>query len=75
MTDARVTVQEQQGWSAFTAGPVHVLVAWDGRHPALAPREDGLQDFVHLTGSVGGRAAETDEAVVHKILESARVSR
>jgi hypothetical protein len=39
------------------------------------PREDGLQDFVHLTGSVGGRAAETDEAGVHKILESVRVSR
>ena len=39
------------------------------------PREDGLQDFVHLTGSVGGAGADADEAVVLKVLESARISR
>ena len=39
------------------------------------PREDGLQDFVHLTGSVGGPEADGDEAVVLKVLESVRVSR
>jgi len=38
------------------------------------PREDGLQDFVHLTGSVGGPEADGDEAVVLKVLESVRVS-
>ena len=38
-------------------------------------REDGLQDFVHLTGSVGGVGADGDEAVVLKVLESARISR
>jgi len=39
------------------------------------PREDGLQDFVHLTGSVGGPEADGDEAVMLKVLESVRVSR
>jgi hypothetical protein len=39
------------------------------------PREDGLQDFVHLTGSVGGPEADSDEAVVLKVLESVTVSR
>ena len=39
------------------------------------PREDGLQDFVHVTGSVGGSSADADLAVVEKVLDSARVSR
>lgn len=39
------------------------------------PREDGLQDFVHVTGSVGGSSAEADLAAVEKILDSAQVRR
>jgi hypothetical protein len=63
---------------------VRVDVAWtDPRGIAVRqhhlftglPREDGLQDFVHLTGSVGGPEADDDEAVVLKVLESVRVSR
>jgi hypothetical protein len=63
---------------------VRVDVAWtDPRGIAIRqhhlftglPREDGLQDFVHLTGSVGGPEADGDEAVVLKVLESVRVSR
>ena len=63
---------------------VRVDVAWtDPRGIAIRqhhlftglPREDGLQDFVHLTGSVGGPAAESDDAVVLKVMESVRVSR
>lgn len=63
---------------------VRVDVAWtDPRGIAIRqhhlftglPREDGLQDFVHLTGSVGGPAADSDEPVVLKVLESVRVSR
>ena len=62
---------------------VRVDVAWtDPRGIAIRqhhlftglPREDGLQDFVHLTGSVGGPEADSDEAVVIKVLESVRVS-
>jgi hypothetical protein len=63
---------------------VRVDVAWtDPRGIAIRqhhlftglPREDGLQDFVHLTGSVGGPEADGDEAVVLKVLQSVRVSR
>jgi hypothetical protein len=63
---------------------VRVDVAWtDPRGIAIRqhhlftglPREDGLQDFVHLTGSVGGPEADGDEAVVLKVLESVRVTR
>ena len=63
---------------------VRVDVAWTDPHGiavrqhhlfAGLPREDGLQDFVHLTGSVGGVEADGDEAVVLKVLESARISR
>lgn len=63
---------------------VRVDVAWtDPRDIAIRqhhlftglPREDGLQDFVHLTGSVGGPEADGDETVVLKVLESVRVSR
>jgi hypothetical protein len=39
------------------------------------PREDGLQDFVHLTGSVGGSSAEADLPQVEKILDSVSVTR
>ncbi|TQJ48833.1 hypothetical protein [Phycicoccus sp. SLBN-51] len=63
---------------------VRVDVAWtDPRGIAIRqhhlftglPREDTLQDFVHLTGSVGGPEADGDEAVVLKVLESVRVTR
>ena len=67
MTDARVTVQEQQGWSAFTAGPVHVLVAWDGRHPALARLRaaagGGLDDVLDALAREGVRTAPDFVAV------------
>jgi hypothetical protein len=63
---------------------VRCEVSWtDGRGVAIRqmhlftglPREDGVQDFVHLTGSVGGPDADSDAAVVQKVLDSVRVTR
>ncbi|HEY7717508.1 MAG TPA: hypothetical protein VH915_02035 [Pedococcus sp.] len=38
------------------------------------PREDGLQDFVHVTGSRGGRPG-ADDTVVAAVLDSVKVTR
>ena len=39
------------------------------------PRQDALQDFVHVTGSAGGAGGEADLAVVEQVLQSVRVTR
>lgn len=39
------------------------------------PRPDGLQDFVQVTGSVGGSGLTSDREVVERVIASLRVSR
>ena len=39
------------------------------------PRDDAVQDFIHLTGSTGGEGAESDAPVVDAVLSSVRLSR
>ena len=40
----------------------------------MLPREDGLQDFVHVTGSRGGQPG-ADDTVVTAVLDSVKVTR
>jgi hypothetical protein len=39
------------------------------------PRDEAVQDFIHLTGSCGGEGVESDSAVVDDVLGSVRLSR
>jgi hypothetical protein len=39
------------------------------------PREDGLQDFVQVTGSVGGSGLTSDREVVEQVIASLRITR
>jgi len=39
------------------------------------PRDEAVQDFIHLTGSTGGVGAESDGTVVDQVLGSVRLSR
>jgi hypothetical protein len=39
------------------------------------PRDEAVQDFLHLTGSTGGDGVESDAAVVDRVLESVRLGR
>jgi hypothetical protein len=39
------------------------------------PRQDGLQDFVHVTGSTGGPGADAGMDSLEEVLESVRVTR
>ena len=45
--------------------------------PAFAslPREDSLQDFVHVTGSAGGAGVDADVPVVEQVIASTRITR
>ena len=57
-------------WVDPQFGTIHQLHAFAG-----LPREDTLQDFVHITGSAGGAGGEADLAVVEQVVQSARVTR
>jgi hypothetical protein len=39
------------------------------------PRDEQVQDFIHLTGSTGGEGVESDAPVVDQVLESVRLTR
>ena len=57
-------------WTDPQFGRIHQVHVFAG-----LPREDTLQDFVHVTGSVGGHGAEEDLVVVEKVIASVRVTR
>ena len=42
---------------------------------ASLPREDALQDFVHVTGSAGGAGVDADVPVVEQVIASTRITR
>jgi hypothetical protein len=42
---------------------------------ASLPRDEEVQDFIHLTGSTGGAGIDSDEAVVAGVLASVRLTR
>jgi hypothetical protein len=57
-------------WDDPQFGRIHQVHAFVG-----LPRQDALQDFVHITGSAGGKGGEQDLAVVEQVIASARVTR
>ena len=42
---------------------------------ARLPRQDALQDFVHVTGSAGGAGVDADVSVVEQVIASTRITR
>ena len=77
-------VGEMRSVEVGGVGFVRVDVSWVDPRGVLVrqahlftgfPREDGLQDFVHVTGSVGGETADADEKTLEGVLESVRVAR
>ena len=67
----RVELPDLPGWSALSRGDLHVKIHVFGG----LPRPDGLQDFVQVTGSVGGSGLTSDREVVERVIASLRVSR
>jgi hypothetical protein len=57
-------------WADPQFGAIHQVHAFAG-----LPRQDALQDFVHITGSAGGAGGEADLTVVEQVVASVRVTR
>lgn len=57
-------------WTDPQFGRIHQVHVFVG-----LPRPDSLQDFVHITGSAGGRGGEQDLKVVEQVITSARLTR
>ena len=57
-------------WTDDQFGVIHQLHVF-----ASLPREDALQDFVHVTGSAGGHGGDADRALVEQVILSTRVTR
>jgi hypothetical protein len=58
------------GWTEGSVGPVRQVHVFSS-----LPRDEAVQDFVHVTASYGGAGAEADSTVVEQVIASVRVSR